>query len=300
MADEKRTLSQLQSLFADNTTRAISAQDLRDFLVSVYGSRRQATVSADTTIDLNYDVISVNASGGSRTITLPTASNNGGKTYLIKKIDSTTNYVKVDANGSETIDGELSQFLLVQHQSLEVISDGTNWQILTGGYRNSPVRIWEQTNNASLPASVANTNVLTTTGVGSRIIPAGMFSVGMKAHFELYGEAENAANTFDVETHFTVGGTVTDSDTVNNSETWSSGALAKLEFDLVCRTVGATGTFSLKGRLMVANNLVVETHDPTLIVVDTTIDNEFMISIETATSFFDSFVITNASITVSK
>lgn len=36
MADTKRTLTELQTLFADNTTAQISAQDLRDFLVSVF------------------------------------------------------------------------------------------------------------------------------------------------------------------------------------------------------------------------------------------------------------------------
>lgn len=35
MADTQRSLSDLQTLFADNITRAISEQDLRDFLVSV-------------------------------------------------------------------------------------------------------------------------------------------------------------------------------------------------------------------------------------------------------------------------
>lgn len=300
MADTKRTLSQLVALFADNVIRAISAQDLRDFLVSTYGSRRQASLSASTTIDLDYDIVLVNATGGARTITLPTAVGNDGKTYSIKKTDSSVNYVKIDANGSETIDGDLSYFLLVQNQSLEIVSNGTNWLVVNGGFRNSSVRIWEQTNTVSVPASVANTNVLTTTGVGSRVLPAGFFSIGSKLHVELYGEATNAANIFDVETHFTVGAVVVDSDVVNNSELWAAGAMVKLEFDLVCRTVGASGTFALMGRMLVGNTLVVETHDPTLIVIDTTIDNEIMISIETTTSFFDSLDITNASITASK
>ena len=37
MTDTERTLSELQALFADNTARGISPQDLRDFLVSIYG-----------------------------------------------------------------------------------------------------------------------------------------------------------------------------------------------------------------------------------------------------------------------
>lgn len=52
MVDTVRTLSELQTLFADNTTGAISPQDLRDFLVSVsppHGTMYR-NVAAATTI----------------------------------------------------------------------------------------------------------------------------------------------------------------------------------------------------------------------------------------------------------
>ena len=55
MADTLRTLSALQALLADNTTGDISAQDLRDMLVSVFPTGRvllaALTASASATLD---------------------------------------------------------------------------------------------------------------------------------------------------------------------------------------------------------------------------------------------------------
>lgn len=56
MADTLRTLSALQALLADNTTGDISAQDLRDLLVSVYPTGRVllASQSASNSAALNF------------------------------------------------------------------------------------------------------------------------------------------------------------------------------------------------------------------------------------------------------
>ena len=55
MADTKRTLAELQTLLADNATNDISAQDIRDFLVSVYPTGMvlvaSQTASAVATLD---------------------------------------------------------------------------------------------------------------------------------------------------------------------------------------------------------------------------------------------------------
>lgn len=55
MADTLRTLSALQTLLADNTAGDISAQDIRDFLVSVYPTGRvllaSQTASSSSTVD---------------------------------------------------------------------------------------------------------------------------------------------------------------------------------------------------------------------------------------------------------
>lgn len=64
---------------------------------------------------------------GTFTITLPTAVGNGGKVFNIKNVSTGT--ITVDANGSQTIDGELTQTVL-EYDNLTVISNNSNWFIL--------------------------------------------------------------------------------------------------------------------------------------------------------------------------
>ena len=64
---------------------------------------------------------------GTFTITLPTAVGNGGKVFNIKNVS--TGIITVDANGSETIDGDLT-VLLYENDNLAIISNNTNWFIL--------------------------------------------------------------------------------------------------------------------------------------------------------------------------
>lgn len=85
------------------------------------------TKTADYTATVLDALILCDASGGSFTITLPAAATIPGKRMLVKKIDSSVNAVIVDPNGGETIDGQTDVNLLSRYQTLELISDGTNW-----------------------------------------------------------------------------------------------------------------------------------------------------------------------------
>lgn len=85
------------------------------------------SVSANYSASINPEAILVNASGGSRTITLPLAGGKSGYTYVIKKTDTSTNTVIIDPTGSETIDGALTMTISTQNQSISAISDGTAW-----------------------------------------------------------------------------------------------------------------------------------------------------------------------------
>lgn len=75
-------------------------------------------------------VLRADASGGSITFNLPAASTVTGRIFYFKRIDSSGNTVTIDANGSETIDGALTQTLPVQYFSLTIISNGTSWDII--------------------------------------------------------------------------------------------------------------------------------------------------------------------------
>lgn len=91
-----------------------------------------ASVSTSTVLDGTAvgGTILVDATAGAVTITLPTAAIGDERKYNIKKIDSSAFAVTVDANGAETIDGELTIPLLYQYENLTVQSNGTSWSIL--------------------------------------------------------------------------------------------------------------------------------------------------------------------------
>lgn len=74
-------------------------------------------------------VILMDASGGARTVNLPTAVGIAGKVYHVKKTDSSGNAVTIDPNGAQTVDGSGTYAITVQYQSISVISDGANWRI---------------------------------------------------------------------------------------------------------------------------------------------------------------------------
>ncbi len=88
------------------------------------------TVTSDYTATTDDDVILVDATSGSVTITLPSAVGISGEVYHVKKIDSTNNTVIIESEGSSTIDGETSEFIMVQWTSLQIVSNGTNWFIV--------------------------------------------------------------------------------------------------------------------------------------------------------------------------
>lgn len=73
--------------------------------------------------------ILANATSGAITLTLGSAVGNN-VSYSIKKIDSSTNFVTIDANASETIDGALTIVLKDQYNYVQIVSDGTNWVVI--------------------------------------------------------------------------------------------------------------------------------------------------------------------------
>lgn len=74
-------------------------------------------------------VILCDATSAAFTVNLPNATTNNEKVYFIKKVDSSANKVTIDGNGTQTIDGSLTQDLK-KGEALTIISDGSNWQVL--------------------------------------------------------------------------------------------------------------------------------------------------------------------------
>lgn len=93
-----------------------------------------SSISSATTAS-THDLYLCDASSAAFTLTLPAAASNTGKIYRIKKTDSSGNAVTVDGNASETIDGETTYLVTVQNGFVDIVSDGTNWQIINRGGR---------------------------------------------------------------------------------------------------------------------------------------------------------------------
>ena len=88
------------------------------------------TITTDTTLDNTYHIILANATNGTITITLPSATTCSGRQYIIKKVDSSTNAVTVTPQTGQTIDGQTSISITTQNDLRRIVSDGTNWYII--------------------------------------------------------------------------------------------------------------------------------------------------------------------------
>ena len=91
-----------------------------------------STVSSTGTLTANdkeQQMIRADSSGGDITITLPLASSMEKQIYEITKIVD-ANTVTIDGNGTETIDGALTQDLKKIYESFTLYSDGTEWFII--------------------------------------------------------------------------------------------------------------------------------------------------------------------------
>lgn len=67
--------------------------------------------------------------GGAMTLSMLPALDVGGKVYNVKNTGTSNNDVTVDANGSETIDGETTQ-LVPDNSNMKIQSNGINWVVL--------------------------------------------------------------------------------------------------------------------------------------------------------------------------
>jgi hypothetical protein len=98
--------------------------------ISLGMSVATASKTAAYTITGSDSTVLCDATAGAFSVTLPAASGAIGRVFTVKKTDASVNAVTIDANGSETIDGELTIPLLYQSESVTVQSNGTTWFVL--------------------------------------------------------------------------------------------------------------------------------------------------------------------------
>jgi hypothetical protein len=63
-------------------------------------------------------------------VDLPTAVGIEGRELTVVKTDASSNYVTIDPDGSETINGDTTGEIQQQHESWTFVSDGANWRIV--------------------------------------------------------------------------------------------------------------------------------------------------------------------------
>ena len=85
--------------------------------------------TADYTALAGDNTILIDASSVPVTITIPAASTNSGKIYVIKAIDITNAAMVTSAGGN--IDDAISHTFTTQYESIEIQSDGTQWWIIS-------------------------------------------------------------------------------------------------------------------------------------------------------------------------
>lgn len=90
-------------------------------------TRSVNNISTTTTAGAAASTDYVYLISGTTTLTLPTAVGNTNR-YTLKNVG--TNTVTINTTSSQTIDGSTSITMAVQYTALDVISDGTNWNII--------------------------------------------------------------------------------------------------------------------------------------------------------------------------
>jgi hypothetical protein len=103
--------------------------DRLDTIESNLGLITPITTSSLLTI-AQRGAILVDTTSNHITLTLPTATSTSLMVYTIKKTSIDSNTVIIDANSSETIDGELTFTLYKQFDSVKILNDGSNWLII--------------------------------------------------------------------------------------------------------------------------------------------------------------------------
>ena len=83
------------------------------------------------TLTATDQVVTADGTSGAFSITLPTSASKSGQTYTIKKIDASANAITVNTTSSQTIDGATTYSLATQYKYVTVISNGSNWFIIS-------------------------------------------------------------------------------------------------------------------------------------------------------------------------
>ena len=117
----------LTSECSSPTVSVFSLPDFSTFAVKSTQDLTSVTKTGTYTILASDDIVYANAACGGFTLTLPPAATADNKVLRIVKTDTSSNIVTVDGNGSETIFSQTCVKLSGEHDTISIISDGTEW-----------------------------------------------------------------------------------------------------------------------------------------------------------------------------
>lgn len=144
--------------------------------------RRPKVVTASKTLDETYGEVRVDASAGDLVITLPPASDQIAREYVIKRIDGTGFSVAISAASGDTIDGAGAQALAGQYDSITIKSNGVDtWDIIasTGTAAGSA---WTTVKKLGDESTTSDTALTSDAELGV-VLPAGRYHIRGKVAF---------------------------------------------------------------------------------------------------------------------
>jgi hypothetical protein len=109
----------------------------------------KTTISTSTNYALASEHIFIYTGNDAATVTLPDASTITGRMYTIKNgsASGTTPPLTVNTTSTQTIDGITSQILSSAYQTMTVVSNGTNWNIVGYGLPGGSSTDWSLNGN---------------------------------------------------------------------------------------------------------------------------------------------------------
>lgn len=89
-----------------------------------------STKNSNYTVTTSDNVLLADCSGGPVTFTLPPAASATGQVFFFKKIDSSSNAMNIQGDGSELIDDLNTQSTMTQWESFTMVTNGTQYYII--------------------------------------------------------------------------------------------------------------------------------------------------------------------------
>lgn len=100
------------------------------FEVNGSNGQKVTTVTTNTTLDDSHSIVICNNGAVPKTIALPTAVGITGRIYTIKRGESSTADVTISTSSSQMIDGEMEYMLMNAKESVTIVSNGSNWNVM--------------------------------------------------------------------------------------------------------------------------------------------------------------------------